>query len=503
MHSAQGLPGTDAGTAAQEYAVCWLDLHGRVSRWNAGAQEMFGYRASEATALHFSQLFVPDGPEPVKVDIGLARVRSEGSWDEVGWHIRRDGERFWAASSVTLVRTPNGIEIGCLVVTRRLDPPAPSGPREALTPGAFRLVSVGRVASHLAHEVGNVLTAVRGFAGLLERHLPGGGASHEVWRELVKTCDRGTTFTRTLLGVGQDGDDDSPTVDLADLVRGMEPLLRQVTPERILLVTSVGSGLPRIVGRVGDLELVLLNLVVNARDAIEGEGTIAVTAALAQSADTSVTNRVVLTVRDSGSGVGPEVQERMFDHFFTTKSSSAGTGLGLAFVRDAVRACGGTIAVDSEPGAGTSMSVHFHAAREVASELRPRRPRGGGAGRADVVLVHPGGGSAQDAVADLLRRRGFDVVAVGSAAEARAVIAGHGPSVILVLPDTAPELVDTLRPEGVGPPAILLSGEDPVRQTPVRPGDRVIPGLLSPELLLSEVEQLLADAALGQRAHFH
>jgi hypothetical protein len=319
----------------------------------------------------------------------------------------------------------------------------------------------------------------------------------------VKTCDRGTTFTRTLLGVGKDGYDDSPTVDLADLVRGMEPLLRQVTPERILLVTSVGSGLPRIVARAGDLELVLLNLVVNARDAIEGEGTIAITAALAQCADTAAASRVVLTVRDSGSGVGPEVQERMFDHFFTTKSPSAGTGLGLAFVRDAVRACGGTIAVDSKPGAGTSMSVHFHAAREVAPQLRSPRPQGAFARRADVVLVHPGGGSAQDVVADLLRRRGLDVVAVGSATEARAVIAGHGPSVILVLADTAPELLDTLRPEGVGPPAILLSGEDPVYQTPARPGDRVIPGRLSPELLLSEVEQLLADAALGQRAHFH
>jgi len=319
----------------------------------------------------------------------------------------------------------------------------------------------------------------------------------------VRTCDRGTTFTRTLLGVGQNGEDAHATVDVAELVRGVEPLLRQVVTDRILLMTFVGGDLPRVVGRVADLELVLLNLAVNARDAIQGEGTIVITAVTAAKGGESAEEDVVLTVRDSGSGMPIEVQERIFDHFFTTKGVQSGTGLGLALVRETVRSCGGSIDVDSKVGSGTSMSVRLRAAPEAAHARRFGRAGASHVARADIVLLHPGVEAPQDVVIDLLRRHGLGVVVVGSADEARAAIAKHGPSVILALSGTPHEVLASARPEGVGPRAILLSG-GPLSDHPVAlPGDRVLPAGFCPDLLLAEVEQVLTDVRQGKTASLH
>ena len=188
----------------------------------------------------------------------------------------------------------------------------------------------------------------------------------------------------------------------------MEPLLRRVVPERILLVTSPADPLPLVEGSQGDLELALLNLVINGRDAIEGDGTIAITSGLA---DHEGESRVSLTVRDSGCGMSPAVQERMFDRFFTTKGPEAGTGLGLALVRDVVRKCGGTITISSKPGAGTAVHLLLRPALHEAKRSRGGR-RGVGRGLvSDVAVIHAGG---------VVSRRGDR----GSAPPARSP--GHG-----------------------------------------------------------------------------
>jgi len=346
----------DASCPVADYAVFWLDLNGRVTRWSDEARELFGHASDEASGLRLHDLFVAEDRETGVPDRALELTREGGSWDGVGWRSRRDGESFWAATSLTVVRTPNGLDIGVMAVTRKLD--------AALTPhrggpDANRLVSLGRVASEVSHDVRNILSAIRGFACLLEQKLPPEGGSHQLWHELVKACDRGADLTERVLGVARPEAEPSSAVCLAEAVRALHPMLRQIVPARIEVELDLDEGVAAVAAQRHDIELAVLNVVVNARDAIRGPGRIriALTSETGSSHDGS--ERVVLSVTDSGTGMSPEIQDRIFERFFTTKRVGEGTGLGMAVVRDAVREAGGSIEIESTQGAGTVVRLVF------------------------------------------------------------------------------------------------------------------------------------------------
>ena len=482
--------------ASVDYGICWLDLNGRVTRWTKACERLFQRNRSDAVGEHFRALFTEDDKGAGLPEVALIEARRSGSWDDVGWKVTSGGDRFWAATSVTRVSTPNGIDIGHMVVIRDLHPFAEEEP---LAPDATRLVSLGRVATEVSHDVSNILAAIRGFAGLLERKLPSGGSSHQVWYELVKACDRGSELTKRVLNVAREASEEAGVVSVAEVARDIEPLLRQVLPNRIVLTLSLEDGLPPVRGVSNDIELALLNLVVNARDAIDGEGVIAVSVGRERSG--TQRDRIVVAVRDSGSGMTEEVRERVFERFFTTKSGGEGTGIGMSVVRDSVRAAGGSIEIESKPDRGTIVRLLLkpavesrHIEGEQAEAREERAPEG-----PPEVLVCCASEILCECAADLLRREGFSVTKAHSAAgarRARGERTGGFDAVIvdLLLPDaTGPELVAGLNSDAGSPTTIYVSDRTE-RAAEVLDGvgltDRVLFAPFSPEELVDTVQRL-------------
>lgn len=348
-----------------DYGVFWLDLQGHVTRWSTEAQRVFGHTAQEAAKLRLDDLLTESDQASGTPARALEAARDRGAWDGIGWWVTRSGECFWAATSLASVQAPNGLDLGVMAVVRRLEA-APTA--ERVGPDTQRLATLGRVASEVSHDVRNILSAIRGFATVLERRLPDGDVAHQVWHELVKACDRGAALTERVLGVARSGVSVVEPVSVADSVRSLEPMLRQILPPRIRLEIEDLEEVTPVFARRHDIELAVLNVVVNARDAISGHGVI--TIALAE--ERAVDPRVVLSVRDTGKGMSPDVQRRIFDRFFTTKGTGRGSGLGMGMVRDSVRAVGGSIEIESEPGSGTVVRIAFETG---AGTERPDPPR--------------------------------------------------------------------------------------------------------------------------------
>ncbi len=385
-------------------AVFWLDLAGRITRWAASCSATFGF-PSGAGPTRFEELFLVEDRRHGIPALILRHARDLGSWEGTGWRVREGDDPFWAASSVSLVRTPNGLEIGFMIVTRDLsqlrgyDHSSPEDDRA-------RLVSLGRVASEVSHDVRNILAAIRGFASALERLDPSNSASGVVREELLKACDRGTLLTQRLLGVGAGGEASSEPTDLGALVRGAEPLLRQVLPSRIELKIRVEPGLPTVRARSDDAELALLNLVLNARDAIPAAGLIEV------SVTGDASGGGVLTVRDSGVGMSGEVLARCRERAFTTKGSADGSGLGLVIVQEAAREFGGSFRIESEPGVGTSAQLGFRGVGAAADEKGASSTVA--SGPSAVVLLWGSSSLATELLTGILKRNGWPVAVVDS-----------------------------------------------------------------------------------------
>ncbi len=521
-----------------EYGVFWLDLRGRVTRWSAEAQEVFGHTEEQAVGLSLHELF-PESDQAAGVPArALEAARDRGAWDGIGWRVTRSGECFWSATSLTMVYTPNGLGIGVMAVVRRLE----SSLAADVDFDAKRLASLGRVASEVSHDVRNILSAIRGFAAVLERRLPDGDAAHQVWHELVKACDRGADLTERVLGVARSDTSAEGPVSISETVLSLRPMLRQIVPPRIRLDIHAPEEVAPIFARRHDIELAILNVVVNARDAISGPGLIDITLSEERTPGSTTGEWVVLSVRDSGQGMSPDIQDRIFDRFFTTKGSGRGTGLGMAMVRDSVQAAGGSIEIESAQGTGTVVRMLFdpnhaihgtvtsrgtliregvqsQASSPGAKKVSPG-PGGvspaaaGGRVAADglnslrrTVLVCCGSPVLRSAAAELLGRRGYGVRVAVDDEMAQRVLEDASATVDCVIVDSGADLssfYNRIATEGEGsdgPPIIGLveggtrSGADEAgTQRDILPAaHRVLSMPLDPRLLFEAVHQLASE----------
>jgi signal transduction histidine kinase len=222
---------------------------------------------------------------------------------------------------------------------------------------AARLETVGRLVAGVAHDFNNLLTVIAGCADLIRGELPAGHHLRETAEIIANTTQTAATMTRQLVNFGRPSKAEPCPVDTNTAIRGIVGTLKRLAGERICLDFLAAAALPLIHADPGQFDQVLLNLVVNARDAIPADGTITIRTALTSSSDDGIPGDfVALTVTDTGAGMADDVRARVFDPFFTTKSER-GTGLGLSTVRDIVRAAGGNVEVESSPGWGTSVRV--------------------------------------------------------------------------------------------------------------------------------------------------
>ena len=306
---------------------------------------------------------------------------------------------------------------------------------------AHKMEAVGQLAGGIAHDFNNLLTAILGYAEVLSDKL---GAGHPQQREAEQIARAGRTaasLTRQLLAFSRRQVLQPAVLDLNGVVSNVEKMLRRLIGEHIDLVIRLGGDLPRVRVDAGQLEQVLLNLAVNARDAMRDGGRLTIETAAIDVADPDddemPTGRCIrLRVSDTGCGMTPEVQAHLFEPFFTTKAPGKGTGLGLSTVYGIVKQSGGAISVETAPGKGATFVIVLPAAAgsEQATAAAAAAPRPVAARRETVLLVEDEA-QVRELAGIALGRAGFTVIEAQRPEEAIALAARHDGPIHLILTD--------------------------------------------------------------------
>jgi PAS domain S-box-containing protein len=303
-----------------------------------------------------------------------------------------------------------------------------------------RLESLGQLAGGIAHDFNNLLAVIVTYATFVERAVAGTPAADDV-AAIRQAAERGAEFTRQLVGFSRHEPTPLRAVELGPLVVSVSEMMRRTLPATVELVTNVPDGLPPVASGAGEVEQVLVNLIVNARDAMPAGGRLT----LDLGVDEEELDMVRLTVADTGFGMDPADQDRAFEPFFTTKPRGQGTGLGLSTVHAIVRRCGGRALIRSAPGEGTAVDVHLPVA-SVALDASGGLPvQQGPAASSDIsrVLLVEDDDVLREGLARVLRDNGFPVTATRSAEEALPL--GEGPE----RPDVL--VTDVVLPREPGP----------------------------------------------------
>ena len=282
---------------------------------------------------------------------------------------------------------------------------------------AQRMEAVGQLAGGIAHDFNNLLTGILGYAELLQDDLPGESREREAALQIQRAAERAANLTRQLLAFSRKQVLQPRRLNLNEQVQDLQKLLGRVIGENIELVTHLAPELATVVADPGQIEQVIMNLAVDARDAMPGGGRLTVETAnvaldeayAASHADVLPGPHVMLSVSDNGHGMDDETRARLFEPFFTTKAKGRGTGLGLSTVYGIVKQSGGNIWVYSEPGAGATFKVYLpvvDGSVECPAEAAERRQMVGGA---EKVLVVEDDAAVRYLTVRILRRHGYDV----------------------------------------------------------------------------------------------
>jgi two-component system, cell cycle sensor histidine kinase and response regulator CckA len=247
-----------------------------------------------------------------------------------------------------------------------------------------KMEAIGRLAGGIAHDFSNLLTAITGFSEMLLMDARVGTESRSWVAEIRRSIDRGSSLVRQLLAFSRKRTPRLRSVDLNDLIRGIERMLGRLIGEHLALSTVLAEGLPALRADPGQLELAIVNLAVNARDAMPGGGTLSIETSASPGRDG---RWIRLVIGDTGVGMDEHVRSHLFEPFFTTKEQGRGTGLGLSTVYGIVQQCGGTIAVESEPGSGTRVVIDFPAEDAPAERDASAAEQGAPVGGTEHLLV--------------------------------------------------------------------------------------------------------------------
>jgi PAS domain S-box-containing protein len=375
-----------------------------------------------------------------------------------------------------------------------------------------RLEAIGRLAGGIAHSFNNLLAAIAFHTGLLIDELPGNGRTRHHALEIQQAGERAATLARQLLAFGRKQVLRTRRLSLNDVLTAMTPMLRRLLGEGIVLDLRITEASSVVCADLGQIEQVVLNLVLNARDSMPEGGRLLLATGQRELASPFASDvgeelpagaYVTLAVADSGIGMPPEVLAHAFEPFFTTKESGRGTGLGLATVHGIVRQSGGLVTVESTPGLGTTFNVllplDLEAAEPWNETAPPPRPVAAARGSETVLLVEDEDNIREPAT-EILQSRGYRVIAASDGADALEKAQRHtGPIALLITDLVTPGmhgsqlagLLGPLRPEMR---IVFMSGysEDVIpRQSEDQPGRHFLQKPFPPEVLLATIRQVL------------
>ncbi|OUL93310.1 hybrid sensor histidine kinase/response regulator [Paraburkholderia hospita] len=416
-----------------DYAIFMLSPSGHITSWNAGARRIKGYAESEIIGSHFSRFYTPEDVAAGVPFRGLETARREGRFEAEGWRVRRDGSRFWAHVVIDAIHE-DGELAGFAKVTRDITERRRAGELLEQTQRALfqsqKMEAMGKLTGGVAHDFNNVLQVLRGNLELLESRHGRDGWSAERLGNAIDAIDRGAKLSSQLLAFGRQQPLAPVVIDPARQLRALDDLLRRALGEAVEIESVVAGGLWNTIVDPHQLENVILNLAINARDAMPDGGKLTLELAnatlddeyVSSLNDVSAGQYVMLAVTDTGTGMTPDVVERAFDPFFSTKPEGRGTGLGLSMAYGFVKQSGGHIRLYSEVGEGTTVRIYLPRSTGTAVETGARA--GGGLKHGnETILVVEDDLKVQSTVVELLTGLGYAVLKANDAEQALAVVA--------------------------------------------------------------------------------
>jgi two-component system, cell cycle sensor histidine kinase and response regulator CckA len=377
---------------------------------------------------------------------------------------------------------------------------------EAELQQAQKMEAIGRLAGGVAHDFNNILSVIRGFSDLAQKQLGGADAAVDDWLQQVsRAADQGTALTRQLLAISRRQPIETEVLELNAVVADMDALLRRVLGEDLRLVTVFGASPGAVRANRGHVEQVIMNLAVNARDAMPDGGKLTIETAdavldheMADRLSLSPGPHVTLRVSDTGCGMDAELRTRIFEPFFTTKGAGTGTGLGLSTVYGIVSQSGGHIGVHSSPGAGSTFVIHLPAAPPVADEPGRDQAASPGVAPSGTLLVAEDDDVLRGLIQAMLEEGGYDVITAGSGEEALEAAAAYEGGIDALVTDVVmpgmrgPDLAARLRSARPELRVVFVTGygNHPFEQE-LRPGDTLLTKPFGMEALLSALGEVL------------
>ncbi len=455
-----------------DYAIYMLDPDGHVTNWNAGAERIKGYQEHEITGHHFSRFYTEEDRANGRPARALEIARREGRFDAEGWRVRKDGTRFWASVIIDAIYDDRKQLIGFAKITRditerRMAQEALEQAQAALFQ-AQKMETIGQLTGGIAHDFNNLLTIIVNSLDLLTRNMTGQRETRLI-ESAQRAAERGAKLTQQLLAFSRRQPLQPSAHDANTLIGGFESVLRRALGETVDLHLALGTRVSAINVDGAQFESALLNLVVNARDAMPEGGMLTIAtnnrdlgADEARALGMPVGRYVSIEVQDTGTGMTADVAARVFEPFFTTKEVGKGTGLGLSQVYGFITQSGGHIDVGSVPGLGTTITMLLPAIEGGAGESEGESPDETYVPRdsAGTVLIVEDEPAVLDVATEIFDSLGYDVLTAIDAFAALDVLASEGSIDIL--------FSDVIMPNGMN--GVELSR----RAREMRPGIKVL-----------------------------
>ena len=418
-----------------DYAVFMLDADGNVATWNPGAERAKGYKKREIIGQHFSKFYTPEDLENDVPAKALQEAREKGRFSAEGWRLRKDGSRFWAMVVIDPIREGDEI-VGFAKVTRDLTERREAQLQlEASQQALFqsqKMEAVGQLTGGLAHDFNNLLTGITGSLDLMKARLAQGriGELERYITAAQGAASRAASLTHRLLAFARRQTLEPKPVNANKLVSGMEELIRRTVGTSVQIETVLAAGLWQCFCDGNQLENAILNLCINARDAMPDGGRVTIETAntwvderTAAERDMPSGQYIAICVTDTGKGMSPDVIARAFDPFFTTKPVGKGTGLGLSMIYGFARQSQGQVRIYSEVGKGTTVKIYLPRYRGKAeveqTEESVELPR---AEAGETVLVVDDEPTVRMLVGDTLSELGYKGIEAADAASGLKVL---------------------------------------------------------------------------------
>jgi PAS domain S-box-containing protein len=480
-------------------AIIIADSRRRIVAWNGGAEALYGWRESEAMGQYIHEFLHTSATIPTtEIDESLRR---NNKWEGQLIHTCRDGKQVTVDSRQTLRPDAEGAPGRYLEINRDVTD------RKRLEEQLFqsqKMESLGQLAGGIAHDFNNLLTVINGYCELILGSQESSRSHLDDVRQIRSAGDQAAKLTGQLLAFSRKQLLKSVVLNLNNVIADTTRMLRRLIGSQIDLVMHLPPDLANVRGDAGQVQQILINLVVNARDAMPSGGTLRVetvnvTRTIRRGDQAGEAHSCVqLTVADTGTGMKPEILERIFEPFFTTKSRERGTGLGLATVYGIVQQMGGEIEVDSRVGIGTAFHLYFPKTDEALAAAAPVAAadlRG-----SENILVVEDQENVRTLIVTALEGFGYNVWSAANAQQALAFSESHKGRLDLLVSDIVMpgmdgnELAVHIRKARPGIRILLISGytNRAIAATAVPQGAAYLPKPFTPETLGDKVRQLLA-----------